>query len=447
MNNQIKYLVLGLSLLTTVSCKTNLKEEAINSGNANFTRFVAVGNSLTSGYTDGALSRTGQMNSFPKMLSEQFQLVAPSMFNIPYMNEGAGNDGEGNPRRILDYVTACNASVKSLSPIFDPAGATAFNNIAAQGPYHLVGVPGIKAIQANSPLGSLFNPFLQRFCQAPGTSTLITEAMRANPTFFTLWLGNNDVLLYATSGAVDEPVTSIFSTYLSDPDSVYKNITQAVDSLTKYGAKGAIANIPNVTSIPFFTTIPWNGVVLTQGQADTLNGLYASYSLPITWSAGANGMMIVDSSIALAPYFMRHATSSDYILLTTPGDSLKCGQWGVNPAKPLKDQYVLDTKEVATIQSYTNNYNISIAGIASKYNLALVNINSYFNTFVSGIKYNGINMNAKFISGGAFSLDGVHPNARGYALLANEFIKSINAKYNSTIPQVDVTKYKGIIFP
>jgi lysophospholipase L1-like esterase len=102
---------------------------------------------------------------------------------------------------------------------------------------------------------------------------------------------------------------------------------------------------------------------------------------------------------------------------------------------------------VATIQSYTNNYNISIAGIASKYNLALVNINSYFNTFVSGIKYNGINMNAKFISGGAFSLDGVHPNARGYALLANEFIKSINAKYNSTIPQVDVTKYKGIIFP
>ena len=56
-------------------------------------------------------------------------------------------------------------------------------------------------------------------------------------------------------------------------------------------------------------------------------------------------------------------------------------------------------------------------------------------------------MDAAFITGGAFSLDGVHPNGRGYALIANEFIKAINAKFGSTIPYVDVTAHPGIIFP
>jgi len=44
-------------------------------------------------------------------------------------------------------------------------------------------------------------------------------------------------------------------------------------------------------------------------------------------------------------------------------------------------------------------------------------------------------------------LDGVHPTDRGYAIVANEFIKTINQKYGSSLPLVDVTVYKGIVFP
>lgn len=61
--------------------------------------------------------------------------------------------------------------------------------------------------------------------------------------------------------------------------------------------------------------------------------------------------------------------------------------------------------------------------------------------------YNGIGFNTSYVSGGAFSLDGVHPNPRGYALIANEYIKAINAKYGSSVPEVDVTRYTGIVFP
>ncbi len=425
------------------ACKTNLKETDIKAGTADFSRYVAVGNSLTSGMADGALCRAGQESSYPKMLADQFALAGGGDFNIPYMDEGAGNDGSGNPRRVLGFILPCSGSDPALAPIYDPGGATELKNVKNMGPYNLVGVPGARAIDASLGYYSLLNPFLNRFCLTPGSSSMLSEAMRVNATFFTLWLGSNDVLSYALGGAV--PPANILSPTLTDTALLRLSIANIVDSLTKNGAKGVIANVPDVTSAPYFTTIPWNGVVLSRGKADTLNGLYAANGLgSIQWHEGANGFMIVDS---VAPPYMRHATAEDLILLNTPSDSLKCGQWGISPAKPLKDMYVLDKAEVATINLYTSKYNASISAIASQHDLALADMNTFIRTFKSGIVYNGISLSAVFVSGGAFSLDGVHPNPRGYALVANEFIRVINAKYGSAVPYVDPTKYQGVRFP
>jgi lysophospholipase L1-like esterase len=440
-----KILLFTVTLFSTgfYACKTNLSQSDVSAGSADFKRYVAIGNSLTAGMGDGALYREGQDNSYPKMLSEQFKLAGGGAFNIPYMDDGGGNDGSDNPRRILGFVIPCNSNTPALSPVYDPAGSTALNKPLNEGPYNLIGVPGARAIDANLGLYSFLNPFLRRFCVSPGVSTMLSEAMRANPTFFTMWLGSNDVLAYALAGAV--PQVNILSPALSDTASLRSALTLIADSLTHFGAKGAIANVPDVTSVPYFNTIPWNGVVLSKGKADTLNGIYQLSNLPgITWHEGANGFLIVDSSAA--PY-VRHATAGDLILLSTPSDSLKCGQWGVSPARPLGDAYVLEAGEIALIQLYTTKYNETIRNIATQYGLALVDINTYLKSVLSGITYNGINLNATFVTGGAFSLDGVHPNPRGYAMIANEFIRSINAKYGSTIPYVDATKYRGILFP
>jgi hypothetical protein len=40
---------------------------------------------------------------------------------------------------------------------------------------------------------------------------------------------------------------------------------------------------------------------------------------------------------------------------------------------------------------------------------------------------------ASFITGGAFSLDGVHLTPRGYAIAANAIIEEINGKFNARI--------------
>lgn len=447
MKTQNKYIVImAIALSVMASCKTSLIEEPVKKGSADFTTYVAIGNSLTAGYADGALSKYGQMNSYPVMLANQFKQVGGGEFKVPYMNDGNGNDGNGNPRRVLGYVMPCNATQVSLSPILAVGGATAFNNVSAQGPYNLVGVPGARAVDATFPLYSAVNPYLNRYCQTPGVSTMLSEAVRKKPTFFSLWLGSNDALLYATGGAVDSP--NPFAAQLVDTALVRQSITLIVDSLTRSGAKGVIANVPDVTSIPYFTTVPWNSIVLTKGKADTLNALYASVGLTsITWKEGANGIMIVDSTAGATSMYMRHATTDDLILLTTPGDSIKCAQWGVNPMKPLRDQYVLDKTEKTRIQDYIIEYNKSIRDIALTRNLAFVDMYAYLKTVSKGLVYNGITYNAQFISGGAFSLDGVHPNPRGYALIANEFIKAINSKFGATIPSVDPSKYDGIIFP
>ena len=77
----------------------------------------------------------------------------------------------------------------------------------------------------------------------------------------------------------------------------------------------------------------------------------------------------------------------------------------------------------------------------------MIDVFEFSKKLKSGFVYNGVTMSSKFVSGGAYSLDGIHLNEKGNALLANEFIKSINQKYKSRIPMVNVNAYNATFFP
>jgi hypothetical protein len=72
---------------------------------------------------------------------------------------------------------------------------------------------------------------------------------------------------------------------------------------------------------------------------------------------------------------------------------------------------------------------------------------TFFEKVKSGFSYQGVGYSPTFVTGGAFSLDGVHLTQRGYALAGNEIIKSINAKYNSNLSWINTNDYRGILFP
>ena len=482
----------AISALTLVSCNTDFERDVnnmtVSTGKADFSKFVSVGNSLTSGFRDGALYLDGQNESFPSMIAKQMGLAGGTQtFTQPLMPNNVGGftnlyAASGN----TEFYGKLTLS-QTLSPTPSAPGAN-LDVIGGTGKYfNNMGVPGAKSFHLVTPgYGSAANlatgkanPYFVRFATS-ATTTVLADAAAQKPSFYTLWIGNNDVLSYATSGGsgVDQKGNLDPSTYgsndISDPNVVANVIKTVITSLKTANAnsKGAIANIPYVTSIPYFTTVPATPIAgLTATQVSQLNAAYATYNgglltlknlgliteaefnqRRINFNSGFNGAVIVDKDLTnlsgLGLPSLRQTTANDLILLpalTLLRDTTIKG----GTATPLADKYVLTEKEAAKVIAATDAYNASISSLATAYGLALVDANSKMKELgnASGIQYNGVKYTASFVTGGAFSLDGVHPNGRGYALIANTFIDAINKTYGSTLPWVDINAYSGVTFP
>jgi hypothetical protein len=294
---------------------------------------------------------------------------------------------------------------------------------------------------------ALGNPYFKRFATS-ATTSVIADAAVQQPTFFHLWIGNNDVLGSALAG------TDLFMT---PADTFAKYYPMAVGALLASGKtpKGVLGNIPDVTSIPYFTTIsqklPWNGVPLSADTAALLNTLYTLQGHPeIVWKAGLNPFVYQKEDGTLA-----QMEEGDLFLLTLPTDSVKCRGMGIvdftkQPIPyicPIPGKFVLTKSEQANLKTRTDQFNTIIKQVATSQNLALADMNTYLKGFASGMVFDGIKVDLTFVTGGLFSTDGVHLNPRGNAIAANYFIQAINARYGSTIPQADVTKYPGLVFP
>ncbi|KUJ57758.1 SGNH/GDSL hydrolase family protein [Chryseobacterium aquaticum] len=466
------------ALFFTTSCETDfdtdVKDIVVTKGEADFSKFISLGNSLTSGYRDGALYSGGQNESFPSMIAMQMKLAGGGDFKQPLMpnNVGGFTNLPGFPGKLeLKMVNG------SLSPVANNAAA-ALDNVVSGAPYQNMGVPGAKVSHLLAPgygnpaglsLG-LANPYFVRFASST-TASVVGDALAQNPTFVSLWIGNNDVLGYATTGGDGtNPITPVDGAVGVGFTSTY---TALVSTVFPAGTtrKGVVANIPNVTNVPFFTRVPAMPLTnLTTAQVTQLNSGYATYNaglaqakalgaindaeyqkrlIKFTAGAVANGAVITDKDLATVPGLpkYRQTTSKDYILLTA--SAVLTPQAGGGTSVPLEDKLVLTEMEAAKVLAATASYNTTIKNLADSKGLAFVDMNAKMTELnsKSGIVWDGVKYTATFVTGGAFSLDGVHLTGRGYAIVANEFIKSINAKYKSTLPQVDPNKYSGVTFP
>lgn len=466
------------ALFFTVSCNTDfdtdVEDIVVTKGEADFSKFISLGNSLTSGYRDGTLYSGGQAESFPSMIAGQMKLVGGGEFKQPLMpnNVGGFTNLPGFPGKLeLKMVNG------ALSPVAN-APAAALDNVAAGGPYQNMGVPGAKVAHLLAPgygnaaglsLG-LANPYFVRFASST-TASVVGDALAQNPTFVSLWIGNNDVLGYATTGGDGtNPITPVDGASGVGFNSTYTALINTVFP-TGTTRKGVVANIPNVTSVPFFTRVPAMPLTnLTDTQVSQLNTAYATYNaglaqakslgaindaeyqkrlIKFTAGAVANGAVISDKDLTTVPGLpkYRQTTAKDYILLTA--SAVLTPQAGGGTSVPLEDKLVLTEAEAAKVLTATTAYNTTIRSLADSKGLAFVDMNAKMIELnsKSGISWNGVRYTATFVTGGTFSLDGVHLTGRGYAVVANEFIKSINKKYRSTLPQVDPNKYSGVTFP
>ncbi len=474
--------------LAFVACDNNDLEDDVvqlpplSAGSADFSKFVSVGNSLTAGYSDNALFKAGQQNSYPNILAQQFAEVGGGEFKIPYL----GDDNLGGLLFAGNVIQPTRLYFNGVGPLNVPG--TPVNEVTQKltGPFNNMGVPGAKIFHlvapgygnpAGVPTGQA-NPYFARFASS-NTASVLGDAMAQAPTFFSLWIGNNDVLSYATSGGSGTNQLGNLdpSTYggndITDPQvfgSVYSSLVNGL--IGSGGAKGVVANIPYVTSIPYFRTVPFNAVPLAEANATQLNAGYAQYNgglqqavglgaitadeaarRKIVFAAGQNAVVMVDSYLTDLSAFgipsYRQATKDDLVILTARtfiGTTV-----GGNPALingvsvPLADNWVLSKEEVAEVKAAVDSYNLIIKAIATEKGLAFVDVNKTLSTlYTSGLNYGNYNLTATYVTGGAFSLDGVHPGARGYAYLANKFAEAINAQYGSNFRGVNIGNYSTL---
>ena len=469
-----KYIGLLLLSIGVASCDVNneldiieaeaIPEVALNTNGLDFSTYISVGASFTAGYTDGAMFIAAQENSFPNILAGKFG----TEFIQPLMSDNIGGLVYGGTA-----VQPPRFYFNGAGPARLPATPTTELTTVLSGPFHNFGAPGAKSFHLGVSGYGALNPYFGRMASSPSASVL-GDALATNPTFFTLSeIGGNDVLGYALSGGSGVDQTGNFdpSSYggsdITDPNVFASVFSGMVTALTANGAKGVVANVPYITDLANFTTVPYNPVPLDGATAGAVSGAYAPYNggiqqafaylvaatpmtqemasaeiakRTISFSAGQNAVVIVDEDLTDLSAFgipsYRHATADDLLLLAS---SAVIGTTvGGNPqlinglTVPLADNWVLTPQEQASIMTATDAYNTTIAAVASSNpNIALVDFKGVLTEASSGIQFDNYTMTTNLVTGGLVSLDGVHLTARGYALMANKILAAMDLEFGS----------------
>lgn len=500
----IKYLLLSAVVLGFTACndvedvleangeseETTMLPE-LTAGDLDFSNYVALGASFSSGFSDGAVFKAGQENSYPNTLSKQFAMVGGGTFTQPLVSDNIGGLLLGGTQIAEPRLFFNGSAPQRLS-----ATPTTETSTLITGPFNNMGVPGAKSFHliapgygnlAGVPLG-LANPYFARMATS-ATTTVLADALVQNPSFFTISLmGGNDVLSYALSGGtgVDQTgnpdVASYGGSDITDPAAFGQIYGLTISQLTANGAKGVVTNVPSITKIPFFTTVPHNPVPLDAEQARALNSAaaYGAYNAGLDATLAFltanpiqlgfffpaqpditslelaeaeitkrkitfcdvdengvpcdNALVIMDeyltdlTAINPALVSLRQATSEDLILLTA--SSLI--PLGTGTAVPMGDHLVLTPQEINNINTATDAYNVSIQATATAAGLALVDLKSILDQASTvGWTESGFVLTADLVTGGAIGLDGIHMTGRGYAALANCFLRAIDATYDT----------------
>lgn len=412
----VRALGLAATLAALAGCEAikPIAQPATSAGSANLAVYASLGTSISAGWQSGGLVSRHQTHAFPALFAKQIGLVT---FDQPLIG--------GNGLPALDSLIAIGPPL-TIGKGSRVNGAP--QNAALATAYHHLAVPFAVLFDVTDTTQYLIPPYtgrdlmLQTIQRGRGSLLAqISTQITPRPTFVTLEFGSNELLGPASLGNGTPLV----------PAAQWAGLLHAtLDGLQAAlpGVDAAIFTVPDVTTTPLVTTLP----PLVLGT----NGLPVSPPIPLL---GPSGPLVYGSDRVLltaGPYL---AAGFGYPIGTT---SFLSGLPVPGTGIALPDTLVLSGSEIASLRAATASYNAAIRAEAAARGFALVDLEALVRqASTTGFVIGGTTYTSAFLSGGLFSLDGVHPNDLAHAILCNELIAAVNRTYGARIPLLNVSQY------
>lgn len=359
---------------------------AAQAAQADLSRLVIVGDSLMAGFQNGSLRGSQQVHGIGALIAQQAGVALPQPLIAEPGIPNALTLVDPGPPPVIARLPG--ASTGRIDPLTQPF------NLAVPGQ----GAQDTLSLRPDFPIDSLTDLILGLPGLLGGASRSQVEWAEAlHPTTIIVWVGPNDTL-----GAALEADAAFVT-----PDATFNAAyTELVSRLSATGASLVLANIPDVTVIPYLTSA---------------EDVAALIGVPLA---------VLGPVLGIGPGDFVTPNALPFIEAILTG-----AQSG-----PLPDDVVLTASEVATIRAATARFNAIIAAEAQAYGAALVDTYGFLNSLKEGrLVVQGQRLTTGFL-GGIFSLDGFHPTNTGAAATANEFIRALNRHFAAGIPPVNVVQ-------
>jgi lysophospholipase L1-like esterase len=387
------------AVIVAVSCTStrDVLAPTFVGNNSIFKSYVALGNSITAGFQSNGINDSTQRQSYARLLAGQ----------MGTQYHYASLAGRGCTPPIADTRTGALAGTGSTATTCDLRAASSVTDVLNN-----VAVPGARVLDPTSS-STVASNALTTFIL--GGKTQVQRALDADPTFVSIWIGNNDVLQPGLSGLF-QPIVSTQAQFQTAYDAMLNELLAARPDLE--GVLIGVAQVPNLPSMV-------SGALLFSSAA-AQGAVTQVAGKPVVIDASCNGSTSLVNIVSIL----------GAIRGNTHPAVIACAK-GLYPA-PVGDVYVLDPAEQTTLATAINAYNSYISQKAAALGWAYYDPNVLF----AAKRANGeIPAFPNFASGTAtfgalISLDAVHPSGAAHKIIANELIAAINAKYGTTLAPI-----------
>jgi lysophospholipase L1-like esterase len=400
-------------------------------GSANFKTVVAIGDSYGAGFESNSLNEHHSVYSWPAIVARQL--------GIPLCTLGSSASDNCFAQPIVSYpgigpeMTLMDISTYPPVILNAPGSGSPLNTTFGR-PYNNVSIPGANVADTFTVTGAVAKPTrgVEQLAQfiLRGPVTEVDSVVAQKPTFILVWIGGNDFLGSATNG------TTAGLTSVAAFTSAYNTL---LDKLTATGAGVVVGTLPtNPAAVPFFRTVPTvlinpatrAPVLGPTGQPITLVGQIDA--APGVGQLQAGSFVTLAAGSLIAQGF---GIPSALKPILDPTNKLPL--FGT----PLPDAVILTPTEMTALTQRIADYNTAIVASAAAHNVPVADIKGLFDRFATGLNVGPFHLTSDYITGGIFSLDGVHLSDIGYTLFANEYIKAINAGYGTHVPVASIATF------